>query len=350
MLENQEKNKFLKYFILIILVAGFITTFISGYILGRVTIVEKKIYSQITPTQKPIPTIDNIQVNTLPFLPGKFYFDDTIIAITKTKPLKAVAVSARRLENENGYLHNTGLSFFNGENWSRETESAQTSDTAIPQGKLINSWDTQLDPSRVLKQAITTNLSINETLLSIETGTLSNEISLRSLPGYTKFMSAGNGKLTINEIKYEVYILYTQIYSFNSSDIAFYNQPLDLTTDWVGFWDEERNFYHIDITRVKKPIPTYQTHTIGVMKDMKGNVLKTFTVNVQRNSEENPEKYSIFLNSPINTTLQFSRMNTLDKAVNNNHIWLMGIIEGSIISSTGRNINGIGLVEYIHEK
>lgn len=46
---------------------------------------------------------------------------------------------------------------------------------------------------------------------------MENEIGIRSLPGYTKFMSEGDGTIIINGEPFESYVLYTRIYSSNSS-------------------------------------------------------------------------------------------------------------------------------------
>ncbi len=351
-INTNKSNNFSKALLMIILIVGFITTFASGYFLARMLTSEE--YNDTGKTTNthptPEPTIYNSQEeqSTTKFLPGKHYFDDTIILITKDKPQINLIASVTRVEQEENYTQATRVSYYDGNSWARKSDSQKTQNTAIVSNSLVKSWNTIIDPSRVLKQTAQGEITINNTSLSFSTGDLQNEIGMRSLPGYTKFMSNGTGTITIDGVMRQVNVLYTRIYSLNAAEIQTYNQSLGLATDWVAFWDIQGNFYHIDSTTVDKPTSIYKSHQIGIMEDANGAVTKTFNVTVSRDSENPPVHYIASLNSPIGMVLEFNRINAINKAPNGSFTWYMGNLEGTVQKTNGEKINGIGLIEYIH--
>ena len=342
-----QKQHISKIVFLVVILIGFVTTFVSGYFLSTLLSSEKNI------TTKPLPTtntnISPMPQNSTKFLPGKHYFDDTVMLITKDKPQITLVATVTRAEQESNYAQDTRVSYYDGNTWTRQSDSATTSDSTIVNGNLVKSWNITIDPSRVLKQTAHGEITINNASLSFSTGVLQNEIGIRSLPGYTKFISNGNGTLVINGVPHQVYVLYTRIYSLNASDIQFYNQPFGVTTDWIAFWDTQGNFYHIDATSVDKPTQIYQTHQLGIMESSNGSVSKTFTVSINRNAKNPPDEYTVTLNNPISTVLSFKRVNGINKAPDGSFTWYMGNIEGIVKKSNGETLQGIGLAEYIHD-
>lgn len=348
-----------KVLIILLVVIGFITTFASGYFLSHLFATEQNVTTGTKPPAKnipyvkdatPYPTSNNPQVeqDSTKFLPGKHYFDDTIMIVTKDKPQINVVATVTRAEQDNNYAQSMRVSYYDGTNWTRQSASKTSTDSTIISNNLVKSWNTTIDPSRVLKQTAQGEITINNSSLVFSTGVLQNEIAIRSLPGYTKFLSNGTGTLTVNGVSHQAYILYTRIYSLNAAEIQFYNQPFGVTTDYIAFWDTQGNFYHVDATSVDKPTPTYQTHQLGIMEDTNGAVEKTFSVTVNRDSKNPPEQYTATLNSPIGATLKFNRVNGINKAPNGSFTWYMGNIEGTVQRQNGQTLDGIGLVEYIH--
>lgn len=359
--KNSSSRQVSKFFIIIVVIFGFITTFASGYFLARLLSSEQNVttgstdsQTKITPTIKiaisAYPTSNNPEIvqDSTKFLPGKHYFDDTIMIITKDKPQISLVATVTRAEQENNYAQNTRVSYFDGNNWTRKSASKTTVDSTIVSNSLVKSWNTTIDLSRVLKQTAQGEITINNTSLSFSTGLLQNEIGIRSLPGYTKFMSQGSGTLTMNGVTHQAYILYTRIYSLNASEMQFYNQPFGVTTDWVAFWDAQGNFYHIDATSVDKPTQIYQTHQLGVVEDKNGAVAKTFSLSINRDAKNPPTQYTVSMNSPVVSTLNFNRISINNKAPNGSFSWYMGNIEGSVKTNNGETLQGVGIVEYIH--
>lgn len=321
---------------IILVIIGSVGLFFSGYYTKSLLTVETNIKET---NKKPLDVVDDNNGEPTLFLPGKHYFDDTVVLISKNEPHYTLVATANRSENNDAkYIQGTRISFFNGSEWKRIIRNDLNSDSGIKSNNFINSWTIDFDKSRVLKQKIDGQLNINETIVEFSTQVMENEIGIRSLPGYTKFMSEGDGTIVINGEPFESYVLYTRIYSSNSSELFKYDGNIGLLTDWVAFWDNEGKFYHIDSTEVKNPIPNYQTHSIGVVKDPIGNILKTFTVDV-RKDENNPLlNYEVNLGYPVNKVFKFDKYNDINKAPNNSYSWHMGNIKSS---------DGIGLVEYI---
>lgn len=334
-----------KFIIIAVVILGFISTFVSGYYLSTLSRTENNV---TTATPKPPSDEPQLLQDTTKFLPGKHYFDDTIMVITKDKPQLSLVATVTRAEQEKDYAQGTRVSYFDGSNWTRLSDAKTISDSAIVSGKLVKSWSTTIDPSRVLKQTAQGEINVNGSSLSFSTGILQNEIGIRSLPGYTKFLSYGTGTLTVNGTAHNAYILYTRIYSLNAADIQFYNQPFGVTTDYLAFWDTQGNFYHVDSTFVDKPTPTYQTHQLGVLEDTQGTVTKTFSTSIDRGSENPPVSYTINMGSPIGATLRLSRINGINKAPNGSYTWYMGNVDGTVTKPNGETLSGVGLIEYIH--
>jgi hypothetical protein len=201
-----------------------------------------------------------------------------------------------------------------------------------------------MDPSRVLRQRANGTVKVDQNTISFESGELTNNIGMRSLPGYTKFMSTQNGYLTLNGTRVKAKILYTRIYSNNSAEMQFYETPFGLTTNWLAFWDSEGNFYHIDRTEVDKATDKYQTHQIAVKVDKDGAVSKTFDVEIVQDTESPPTTYEIEMGEPINQTINFAVGQSINKAPSNAYEWFMSEGSGEIDEA----VAGYGAIEYIH--
>ncbi|HSW96362.1 MAG TPA: hypothetical protein VLF89_00900 [Candidatus Saccharimonadales bacterium] len=343
------KSPFLsKIFIILLIIFGFFTTFTSGYFVSHLLSSEQT-KPPVSTTASPTYSNPVFSEDSTKFLPGKLYFEDTIMLITKDIPHIVLVATVTRSQQDIDYYQNTRISYYDGNMWTRQSDTKVSSDSAIVANSLIKNWKVEIDPSRVLKQSVQGTTKVNNTDLGFSTNVLQNEISIRSLPGYTKFMSNGNGMLTVNGKTHQAYILYTRIYSLNASDIQFYSQPFGVKTDWIAFWDTQGNFYHIDATQVDNPTRIYQTHKIGVMEDAYGSVSKTFELAIKRDSKNPPVIYDVTMDNPVGVVLHFNRVNSLNKSPNNSFIWYLGLIEGTAQKLNGKDIPGVGLAEYIFD-
>lgn len=319
------------------------TAFFGGFYLQKLQQPNEKPIRSPTPTPTMVPNSAGIPIANSNFIKDKQYFDDTIIAATVEAPHRVVIATATRQETQNGTNQATRISFFDGEKWTRKSITKNYQTSSIYTNDIIWDWNITLDPSRVLKQRVQGTLKIEDNTIEFDTNTIANNIGVRSLPGYTKFMSTGNGSLIINGTSFAANILYTRIYSNNSQEIQFYDAPFGLTTHWLAFWDNQGNFYHIDSTHVDKPTTKYETHELGIMVDSDGRVTKTFEVQVQPDVATPPQVYQVKFGKPINKILNFTTHSSLNKAPSNSYSWYMSNGTGDV-----ENIEGFGLVEYIH--
>ncbi len=333
--------------IILLVLLGFTCTFFTGFYVHAMLQTERHTPNRI-PTPSAPEATGSAGISTQ-FLPDTFYFDDTAIFVTKNEPHYSVAATVNRSQVTSGYSQSTRISYFDGNNWIRKTANNATRDSRMVKNSLLKKWDIVTDPSRVLKESITGSFMLDGTAIDFETGSITNEIGMRSLPGYTKFMSRGTGFLSLNGKKYAAHVLYTRIYSLNAHDIQFYDTPLGLTTDWVAFWGTDGNFYHIDKTSVGKPTEKYQTHEIAVLEDPQGRVAKTFTIDSAYDVPTSPQLFSYNLHDPLNVQLSLQMKNQFNKYPSTPYTWFMGQITGSVTKSDGSKSTGFGLVEYIHD-
>ncbi len=337
------------------LIISFVFSFAGGYFLSNTLRQEHVVLTTPSSTPLPspptIPDTDEPKGPITPLVQGKpqKYFLDTVFVVEKAIPHRTLIASVSRNETEQGYLQNNRASYFDGTTWDRQVHALTTSDSSIAQDDIIKSWDLQIDSSRVLQEKVTGEISVHQNQIKFDSETLTNEIGMRSLPDYTKFMSEGSGTVTIGDTQVPAYILYTKIYTMDASKIQFYSDPMGVTTDWVAFWDKNGNFYHIDTTQVDKPSAIYQTHQISVWKSIVGAVTKSFHVDVTRDDNKLPEHITIKSREPIDRTLKLTRTSMIDKSIPNKYNWYMMTVEGSVTDSRENTIPGFGLFEYIRD-
>lgn len=332
---------------------GFVACFVGGLVVSQMLSIQKTINTSIANVASPTPQVSNNQNETLQATNetslGMHYFADTIMAISTNKPTIAFIVTATRKQSNSGYVQSTQSSFYDGTKWVRKQLSQTYQSDGITSNDIIKNWQINYDSSRVLKQSVKGSFAIDSNNLTVDIPNITNEIGMRSIPGYTKFMSETTGSLTLNGTSQPVKIIYTRIYSLNAADIQFYDTPLGLRTDWVAFWDEQGNFYHVDKTDVKNPTAIYETHQVGVKEDIHGTVTKTFKVRVTDDGSTPPTNFTINLQDNLNETLHFSRVNQIDKAPNSSYVWVIGVIEGDVTTNDGNIIKGFGFAEYIQD-
>ncbi|MEK7168748.1 MAG: hypothetical protein AAB778_01935 [Patescibacteria group bacterium] len=278
-------------------------------------------------------------------------FIDEIILVTKEKPYQALILTAiRTYSNENINNYTIKAFYFNGQKWLKEISEGKSKELDnIPKTPLIPIWEIINDPSYMLKQSSNGEVNIDEKSIKFEIPTFYNEMSIRSSPKYTKFMSETDGTLIIDDKEYDSYILYSRIYSFSPPEgLIFISDPAGIETEWLAFWDNNGNFYTIDETVVdnKKTLDTYKAHSLGMVKDKDGKVQKSFILNLERNGLK---KYSVDIKENINKTIDITKLDSINKSVNGVDIWLTGLVEGEVKTKDGKSLKGLGVFEQISQ-
>lgn len=330
--------------ILLGVIVSCIAMFAGGFFFRDLLAKEQIKNIKLTPTPTPSKTTSL----STEYLPYNLYYDDSLIMIAKTEPHEAIVVSASRNEVLKKIVQTTRMSYFNGKKWNRKVVYGVSGNAGIVKDGIIKKWSIDIDSTRLLKQSSEGELQFGDTAFTFSTGELLNEMGIRSLPGYTKFVSAGEGKFSIDGKMKAAYVLYERIYSLNDKEIQFYDTPLGVTTYWLAFWDEEGNFYHLDRTDVARPTAVYESHKFGLIKTPVGSVTKTFDVVGARNSELNPTVFTFQFNAPLNIQINTNVISSLDKKTGIEVLWKMNSVTGTV-RKDGKDIKGIGLVEIVKD-
>ena len=344
-----SKQRYLYLFIGIISLG---IPFVAGFALAKLLMPET---TDSVVTSKPTPTVSEttqtIDTDTYSVYPSFYqkslsYFDDTVVVVTKNSPRKALILTAARKENSpNTFSQNTRVSYFDGDVWTRQTESVTNTEGEISPTSINPQWDILVHSSLLLKEKSHISLSLTDSL-ELTTSELENEIVLRSFPWDTKFMSTGEGKLSINGRSEDVHIAYIRRYSQNTQGLQFYDSSLKSATDWLIYWDTEGNLYHIDLTSVQNPNDKYQSHTLITKVDSKKRVTRSFEGNVVRNSDQDPTHYAFTLGNPINEQLSIDRINVYDKAKGSATTDVIGLVTGIL---NNNSTSGYGFIQYLRD-
>ncbi|EKD80412.1 MAG: hypothetical protein ACD_40C00108G0003 [uncultured bacterium] len=338
-----QPSKHTEIIILLLIFLGFISSFVSGYFIKDWFIAESNSTTQPQPSSVPTTNTDKDS-----YLPGKAHQVDTVYILVKASPQPILIATVSRQEQNQNFAQTTRISYFDGSTWTRDTKSQTTASIDIATNDLIQNWQIDTDPTRVMKQSATGNIKIHDLDLAFDTQELRNEIPVRSLPGYTRFYSVGSGTLTIAGQNFPAYVLYSRLYSSDSSQIQFYNQPFGLTTNWLAFWDQDGNFYHVDTTQVDQSTDIYQTHQIGIFESNQRSVTTIFSVPITADTQTPPLNYTFKFTSPVNRTITLTTKDSQDKYPQNPFSWFMSRAQGQVTTAGGQNIPGVGLLEYIH--
>lgn len=349
---DQLSNRKFLLLIVPLIVLAFVSSFLGGYFVHQMLSGAAIPTPTPTPTLPvsltPLPTGPDVEQPTTNYPPGKHFFDEGFYLVTKDNPPVTIVLSTSRLEQNGGsYLQNTRVSYINGDTTVRLIDSKNTNDSGVITDKIIKKWQTTVDPSRVLRESSEISFVLNQTDFQLSTGLLANEIAIRSLPGYTKFFSNGNGTLTFGGQTHSVHLLFYRLYSQNAADIQFYTQPVGLTTDLVVFWDQADKLYVIDKSQVDKPVNDYQTHQVGFVEDKSGSVSRSFNVDVTRDSLSPPNHY-IFTIQDLGVVITLNRVKSVNKAPNGAYQWYQSLVTGSV-QNNGQTLSGQGTVEYIRD-
>lgn len=278
-------------------------------------------------------------------------FIDELIIITEDKPHKVIILSGIRTfvsKNINNYT--VKAFFYDGTEWTKDIQEGKSDKLeSIPNTRSVPKWEIVNDPSYMLRQSVSGDVFINDTNIKFDVPIIENEISVRSFYKYTKFMSEANGSLSINGVEYPSRVLYSRIYSFNPPEsLVFTSDPSGIETEWLGFWDTEGNFYSIDETVVDNKITkdTYKAHSLGIYKSFNMGIQKSFELDLTKDSSQN---YSVEIKNNINKIISVKKLDSVNKSISGNDIWVTGTVSGTVKTKDGKIINGFGIYEQISQ-
>jgi hypothetical protein len=93
---------------------------------------------------------------------------------------------------------------------------------------------------------------------------------------YTKYVSEGDAKVTVNGTPYTMHAMMSKIYTPYYDKYVFFDGYSDLKSLSQLFilWDKNGNFYLVDSSKVENELPDYKSHTWVLYKDRDGQYSK----------------------------------------------------------------------------
>jgi len=353
----EEPKKSLPKQLLIGAAAGIIiVTLILGVLLGSLFSRPKQPVKPAT-TPTPTPTIslsDTTSLSPTPvseiplikFLPNKQYFDDTYVIIEQASPHKALILSVARIEQERGFVEYTKVNYFNGLTWDRKTLTTTLQSSQITTNSLLRQWN-EGEMTNINQPKALAAIEMPQNEISFTSDDLTNEISIQSLPGSTKFIYQGKGTITINDDPFPAFVFRSRTYSFNASDLSFLQRPETLTSNWLLFWDGEGAFYYLDTHEVQNPTSPVQILEMGVAEDATRKVVRTTQTQSSLTTDRGFQLYQVSYSAPIGERVNLPIKNTVSKSPSRTYTWNLSIGEGQAVKNEGRTVQGVGIIEYI---
>jgi hypothetical protein len=341
----------------ILLIGGVILGFIIFFVLGMVlsSAGRKNTASTVAVAPTEIPTITpKRSVSTTPqpentgalYQPGKPYYDDTLVIITKAEPHHVLQVSVSRLGQSQGFTQYAKVNYFTGSAWLRDNVSTSIQRATIITNPLIRRWGITPTMTGTNRNNNSLDITIENKPLTFTIQKLSYDISSQSVSGFTKFNYFAEGTLKTVDETIPAYAVYTQTFAMNASDLAFLSTPEKLTGDWLVFWDNKGNAYYLDRLTSPETANPMQNYSVGVIYFADGRSRKLSSVRVQPFGQNNQFTAS-FLNDPqIQLSVAFT--NILNKATSKSYTWQAGTITGFALTEQEKE-NGIGVMETIHK-
>ena len=229
--------------LLILIVFGLVWSFSSGYLLKQ----QNNLYPSPTPPTSTTPIPTTPIANTTPIPPRDDFAVTTydIVAITTSEPKKVLYI-------ERGIIESISFFFgyyFDGTTW-HTSESSLNKLTVAENDSLYKYSNT-----------IAAEIYFDDTVVTVSVPEIFTNMVIRSEHEYLKFggsTTSVDTYVSIDNTKLpsQVGLLKRYKKTFNGTDIS----SLDVTTDWMMFWDENGNFYHLDKTDVGVPNDEYPPH------------------------------------------------------------------------------------------
>lgn len=173
------------------------------------------------------------------FVEDDSYFSDEFVLVSKNTPQFVVMGYVTRSQATKNYAQRATIHVFENGQWKKYSTSNSVNTASIHPDTLVEKWTSHIRTSKTLEEFQEINLNTDKKI-RIQTNVLSNEMAVRSLPSYTKFLSEGSAQVEYNGRVDEAYFAYTRIYSNNLSltpfnNSSFYDASNRFTTDWLVF-------------------------------------------------------------------------------------------------------------------
>lgn len=222
-----------KSILLVLLIFALLWTFVVGAGLGWL------IGDKNQPAPRPQPPIE---------IPGlgeeETAVQYDIIFVTKEENPRILSIGTWK----KGNIQDGGAHYYNPKSgqWTNITKYIDTFSVTDDQG--LNQ----------LTSTITGTVEIENDYFAFNVDLIKTPMVVKAKERHVKFAGTTETTLVINDEKVPARVALLKDY--NKDSVYFDLKEYGIETDWLVYWDENDNFYHLDITTMEKFNPLYEPH------------------------------------------------------------------------------------------
>lgn len=220
----------------------------------------------------------------------KQFHSDNIILYRGGGSSFALEIDFNRIEVSPGvYTHYTYLNGnINGEIIS-DYDSVFATTTTLQKNRYVTEISRVMADDLSPRDSYKVTVLVNGDPVSFEIKNLQGDFVTRNHPDYTQLQSEGTAEVIYKGEKFEAQALVENTYANNYTTKIFFPgyQEIDSTTHQFVLWDENENFYLIDISEVRSDTPEYPSHVWLLYKSASGETIKkSFSASVSSVSDK----------------------------------------------------------------
>jgi hypothetical protein len=163
----------------------------------------------------------------------------------------------------------------------------------------LNSFSSNMSEDLSARESYAFDFNYKDLHVQADLKNFNGDFLVKNTLDYTKYVSEGDGNVTVNGKQYRMHAFLTKIYSPYYDKYLYFNGYNDLNSlaQFFVLWDTQGNFYLLDKSDVFAPLPDYKSHTWVLYKNQAGQYMKkAFAANVQFEQEKFvPKKWSIYI-------------------------------------------------------
>jgi hypothetical protein len=241
--------------------------------------------------------------------PDHRFFSDELFLLGETAPGQPFlfTINLNRKRVGESYSHYYFADFIHeGRQRQLYTDFLDINDQVLPHD-FLTSYKQQIAEDLSARESYEFDFSFRDLTVHADLKNFQGDFLVKNTLEYTKYISEGNGIVTINGKQYPVRAIVSKIYTPYYDKYVFFNGYDDLRSlaQLFVLWDSDGNFYLLDQSKVDQNLPEYKSHTWALYKNRTGNYTKkAFSANVEYSHQNwKPKSWSVYV-PDFGTTLK----------------------------------------------
>ncbi|HYV33459.1 MAG TPA: hypothetical protein VE973_01245 [Candidatus Limnocylindria bacterium] len=270
--------------------------------------------------------------------PDRRFFSDELILFGQTESQKPflLHLDLNRKRVTGSYTHYYFADLvYEGNHNQLYTSFTNDSQEAQPHD-FLSSFSSSIATDLSSRESYKLNFDKDNLHLTANLNNFNGDFIEKNTIDYTKYISEGDGQVTINGKSYTMHAMLSKIYSPFYDKYIFFKgyDNLNSLAQFLVLWDSDGNFYALDDSQVAQDLPEYKSHTWVLYKNKQsGFTKKAFSANVQAEQHNFvPQKWSI--NIPdFDSNLELAPIDFVSKNI--------GVASGTVTTASGtKTLNG----------